>query len=161
MMGAGKTTIGKLLAEKTGRKFIDTDKLIEKRLGRPISQFFKLYGEDAFRDHETAVICELQEEPIVVATGGGAILRDKNYEHLRQIGRVIYLKSSPDELIRRLQVSKKKRPLLSSDDWEQSLKNILDSRSERYEGADFTIDVDTLDQDGIVQKIIQEFSAES
>lgn len=155
MMGAGKTTIGKLLAEKTGRKFVDTDKLIEKRLGRPISQFFKLYGEDAFREHETAVIRSLTAEPMIVATGGGVILRQENYDHLRQIGKVIYLRSEPEELIQRLQVSKKKRPLLSTDDWETRLVAILDERRDKYEAADVIIHVDNAQQDEIVHKILE------
>ena len=154
MMGAGKTTIGKLLAEKTGRKFIDTDKLIEKRLGRPISQFFKLYGEQAFRDHETAVIKSLTNGSFVVATGGGVNRRNENEDHLLSIGRVIYLRSEPSELIRRLQARKQKRPLLSSDDWEEKLVSILQSRAERYEMANVTVDVDDVDQDEIVERVL-------
>lgn len=154
-MGAGKTTIGKLLAERTGRKFIDTDKLIEKRLGRPISQFFKLYGEDAFREHETAVIHSLTAEPAVIATGGGVIVRQENYDHLRQIGKVIYLRSEPQELIQRLQVSKKKRPLLSAEDWEERLVSILEDRKAKYEAADIIVHVDQSNQDAIVDQILK------
>lgn len=154
MMGAGKTTIGKLLGEKTGRKFIDTDKLIEKRLGRPISQFFKLYGEQAFRDHETAVIQSLASGASVVATGGGAVLRDENLAHLLSIGTVIYLRSEPSELIRRLQASKKKRPLLSTEDWEEKVVTILQSRAELYEKANIIVDVDEVDQDEIVERVL-------
>lgn len=156
MMGAGKSTIGKSLAERTGRRFVDTDKLIEKRLGRPISQFFNLYGEEAFRDHESAVIRSLEAEPLVVATGGGAILRDENYAHLAQIGKIIYLKSAPEELIRRLQISKRKRPLLSTDDWEAKLISILEDRKERYERADVIVNVDDVDQERVVDKVIEE-----
>lgn len=154
MMGAGKTTIGKLLGEKTGRKFIDTDKLIEKRLGRPISQFFKLYGEQAFRDHETAVIQSLTSGASVVATGGGAVLRDENLAHLLSIGTVIYLRSEPSELTRRLQASKKKRPLLSTEDWEEKVVTILQSRAELYEKANIIVDVDEVDQDEIVERVL-------
>ncbi|MBI1331962.1 MAG: AAA family ATPase [Armatimonadetes bacterium] len=155
MMGAGKSTIGKLLAQETGRRFIDTDHLIEKRVGRPIAQFFKLYGEEAFRDHETAVIESLEPASIVVATGGGAILRDANFNHLRKIGKVIYLKSEPAELIERLQMSKKKRPLLHTDDWEQRIVDLLESRKDRYESADFVIEVDQTDQNSIVEEIVR------
>ena len=154
-MGAGKTTLGKLVAEKTGRKFVDTDRLIELRLGRPISQFFQLYGEEAFREHETAIILSLEPGPSIVATGGGAILREQNYNHLREIGKVVYLRSRPGELIRRLETSKKKRPLLSAEDWETRLVGILEQRKSLYEAADYIIDVDDLDQEGIVQKVIE------
>jgi shikimate kinase len=154
MMGAGKSTIGGLLAERTGREFVDTDKLIEKNIGRPIAQFFKHYGEEAFREHETNVIKSLRPSSIVVATGGGAILRDENIEHLRSIGKLIYLKSEPSELIRRLQSSKKKRPLLSSDDWESKLVAILESRNDRYAKADLIVNVDSTDQETVVNDIL-------
>ncbi len=154
MMGAGKSTIGSLLADKTNRKFIDTDKLIEQRLGRPVSQFFKHYGESAFRDHEASVIQSLASGPLVIATGGGAILQAQNFDHLKSIGKVIYLKSDPDELIRRLQKSKVRRPLLNTEDWEAKLKAILESRRELYETADFIVAVDSDDQKNVVTKLL-------
>lgn len=154
MMGAGKTTIGNLLAQNSGREFIDTDKLIEKRLGRPISQFFRHYGEEAFREHESMVISSLTSGPFVIATGGGAILRDDNVQHLQSIGKLIYLQSEPDELIRRLQQSKKKRPLLSTENWEATLIDILEARKTRYEQADLVVNVDESHQDEIVLRVI-------
>ena len=155
MMGAGKSTIGQMLASQTGREFVDTDKLIENRLGRSIAQFFRLYGEEAFRDHETAVIKSLQAEPLVVATGGGAIVREENFAHLRKIGKVIYLKSEPTELINRLQHSKKKRPLLNSEDWQSKVVDILSVRSHLYDQADFVVEVDGSEQDAVVQRIME------
>lgn len=154
MMGAGKSTIGGLLAERTGRQFVDTDKLIEKRIGRPIAQFFKHYGEDAFREHETNVIRSLESGPQVIATGGGVVLRDENIEHLQSIGKLIYLKSDANELIRRLQTSKKKRPLLNTEDWESKLVAILEGRQDRYSRADIIINVDANDQEAVVDDII-------
>ncbi len=161
MMGAGKSTIGNLLAEKTGREFVDTDKLIEKRLGRPISQFFQYYGEEAFRDHESSIIKALTPASIVVATGGGAILRDENWNHFQSIGKLIYLKSEPEELIRRLQTSKKKRPLLNTENWESTLVTILESRKERYEQADLIVNVDDSDQDEIVERVLNKLSEQA
>lgn len=155
MMGAGKSTIGSLLAKKSGREFVDTDKLIERQIGRPISQFFKHYGEEAFRDHESNVIKALLPSSTVVATGGGAILRQGNLDHLRSIGKLIYLMSEPDVLIRRLQTSKRKRPLLSEDNWEATLVSILESRKEIYNGADIVICVDDREQDQVVDEIFQ------
>ena len=155
MMGAGKSTIGHMLAERSGREFVDTDKLIERHLGRPISKFFQYYGEEAFRDHETAIIRALKSGPFVVATGGGAIVRDANFDHIKAIGKVIYLKSEPEELIRRLQKSKKKRPLLNADDWESTLVSILERRKERYEQANIVVNVDEGDQDVMVDKLIR------
>jgi len=154
MMGAGKSTIGNLLSERTGREFVDTDKLIELRLGRPIAQFFKHYGEDAFRDHETSIIKSLEAKPIVIATGGGAVLRNENLSHLRSIGKLIYLRSEPSELIRRLKVSKRKRPLLSTDDWESKLVGILESRQDLYLQADYIVNVDASEQNKVVDEIL-------
>jgi len=161
MMGAGKSTIGALLAERTGRDFVDTDKLIERRLGRSISQFFGYYGEEAFRDHETSIIKSIAAGPIVVATGGGAILRDENRDHLRSIGKLIYLQSEPEELIRRLKSSKKKRPLLSTENWESSLTSILECRKGRYEEADIIVTVDDSHQEAVVERIIKLLEAGS
>ncbi len=154
MMGAGKSTIGHLLAEQTGREFVDIDRLIEKRLGRPISQFFQHYGEEAFRDHETSIIKTLASGPTVVATGGGAILRQENWDHFHSIGKLIYLRSEPAELIRRLQTSKKKRPLLNTENWEATLIALLESRKEQYEQADIIINVDDSQQDEIVERVL-------
>ena len=154
MMGAGKTTIGNLLAHETGREFVDTDKLIEKRLARPISQFFKYYGEEAFREHESTIVRSLTSGPYVIATGGGAIIRDENLKHLQSIGKLVYLQSEPNELIRRLRQSKKKRPLLSTENWEATLIEILESRKSRYELADLVVSVDESHQDEIVHRVI-------
>ena len=154
MMGAGKSTIGSLLSERANREFVDTDKLIELRLGRPIAQFFKHYGEDAFRDHETSIIKSLVAKPVVIATGGGAVLRTENVSHLRSIGKLIYLRSEPSELIRRLKASKRKRPLLSTDDWESKLVGILESRQDLYLQADYIVNVDASEQNKVVEEIL-------
>ena len=154
MMGAGKSTIGNLLSERASREFVDTDKLIELRLGRPIAQFFKHYGEDAFRDHESSIIKSLEAKPIVIATGGGVVLRSENMSHLRSIGKLIYLRSEPSELIRRLKASKRKRPLLSTDDWESKLVGILENRQDLYLQADYVVNVDASEQNKVVEEIL-------
>jgi shikimate kinase len=150
-----------MLAERSGREFMDTDKLIERRVGRPIPQFFHHYGEEAFREHETAIISSLVKGPTVVATGGGAIVKDENFQHLKTIGKVIYLKSEPSELIRRLQKSKKKRPLLSTEDWEATLVAILEKRSDRYQEADIIVNVDEGDQEEMVERLFKILDANS
>lgn len=92
MPGAGKTTIGKVLSEKLGRKFIDTDDLIREKCGCEISEIFREHGEEYFRDIETQVIDELSKEAgLVIALGGGAVLREENADALRQNGRIVFL----------------------------------------------------------------------
>lgn len=154
MMGAGKTTTGTLLAEAANRRFVDTDKLIEFRLGRPIPKIFELYGEPTFRDHETSIIRGLEPGADVVSTGGGAVLREQNWEHFRKIGTTIYLRATTEELIERLAVSKRKRPLLETEDWQGRLKAILESRKPLYEQADVVVDVDQAGQSAIVERLL-------
>ena len=141
MMGAGKSSVGRFLAAETERPFIDTDMLIQHRFGRPISQIFQLYGEDAFRDHETSVLKTLQREPSVISTGGGIVSRQENWDEMRRLGKVVYLKASLDVLLARLESSKKRRPLLQSDDWAGRVEALLDARRPLYEQADLVIDV--------------------
>src|SRR5580658_4293007 len=117
MMGAGKSSIGRLLAESTGRSFVDTDLILQQRLGRPISQIFQIYGEEAFRDHETSVLKGLEPSMSVISTGGGIVLRDENWAEFNRLGQTIFLDASIETLIGRLAVSKKKRPLLQVEDW--------------------------------------------
>jgi shikimate kinase len=142
MMGAGKSSVGRRLAELADREFIDTDQLLQKRFGRSISQIFSLYGEETFRDHEHSVLKTLEPGASIISTGGGIVLREDNWQQLRRLGPVVYLKAAPETLIERLQTSKKKRPLLDSEDWEDRVRNILSSRVHLYEQADIVVDLD-------------------
>jgi shikimate kinase len=142
MMGAGKSSIGRELAVLSGRTFIDTDLLLQHRLGRAIPQIFQIYGEDAFRDHETSVLRSLQPEAAVLSTGGGIVVREANWTEMRRLGTTIYLKSSADALIARLDASKKKRPLLQVENWQQRVRDLLSKREELYERADITVQLD-------------------
>jgi len=145
MMGAGKSSVGRFLATETDRPFIDTDMLIQHRFGRPISQIFQLYGEDAFRDHETSVLKTLTREPSVISTGGGIVMRPENWDEMRRLGKVIYLKASLEVLLTRLESSKKKRPLLQAEDWVGRVEELLDARRALYEQADLVMDVGLAD----------------
>jgi shikimate kinase len=156
MMGAGKTSIGRKLADISGRTFVDTDILIQNRLGRTIEKIFEFYGEAAFRDHESKIISEQQASEIVLSTGGGAILRPENWAHLQSIGLTIYLKASPETLIERLRESKKKRPLLNHSDWEDRVRSILASREHLYEQANVVINLDTVPLEDASSVILSE-----
>ena len=110
MMGCGKSTCGRLLAQKLGRCFVDTDTLIAERAGRSIPDIFAQDGEVYFRDLETAIIQELsQQSNLVIATGGGAILREENVAALRKNGYVVWLNRSPEEIYQKVSMSS--RPL--------------------------------------------------
>ena len=145
MMGAGKSSLGRSLADLTGRSFVDTDLLLQQRLGRPISQIFQIYGEQAFRDHESSVIRSIEPGEIILSTGGGAILRPENWAEFRRLGITIYLDATLETIIDRLTSSKKKRPLLQVENWEDRARDLLESRTDLYRKADVTVRVDDVD----------------
>lgn len=145
MMGAGKTTVGRILSDRTNRVFRDIDRMLVNRLGRPIPQLFSIYGEQTFRDHETAILRSLVRENSVVSTGGGIVLRPENWDLMRALGPVIYLRAPLEVLMERLAASKKKRPLLQTEDPEERVKAILEARTPLYEQADIIIDLGASD----------------
>ena len=156
MMGAGKSTVGKKLADISQREFIDTDQLISNRLGKSIDKIFEQYGEQTFRDHETSIIKSLQSGPAVVSTGGGSILRSENLEALRSIGITVYLRVPKEQLIERLKVSRKKRPLLQRDDWEDAFGTLFDQRAALYEQCDVIIDIESASPDESAERLYKE-----
>lgn len=132
-MGAGKTTIGKCLAKELGCELIDTDEWIEREQGRKISDIFSQDGEAAFRDMETCLLRQLQQrtEPFVLSIGGGMPVREENRALLRSLGTVIYLKTSKEELLRRLS-GDKKRPLLQGGSMEEKITSLMSAREQIY-----------------------------
>lgn len=145
MMGAGKSSVGRALAEASGRPFLDTDLLLQNRLGRPITQIFQVYGEETFRDHETSILRSIDPHAAILSTGGGIVMREANWEEMRRLGLVIYLKARPETLIARLESSKKKRPLLLVEEWPERVRNLLSQREREYEKADLVVDMDDVD----------------
>ncbi len=140
--GSGKSTVGRHLARRLQLPFVDSDQVIEARLGHSIRQYFEQEGEARFRDLEAEVIDELTRDPRrgVLSTGGGSVLRPENRRHLHDRGRVIYLKSSPEELFRRLRHDRN-RPLLQVDDPLSRLRELYEVRDPLYrETAHFTIE---------------------
>jgi shikimate kinase len=139
--GSGKSTVGRQLARRLSLPFHDSDHVIEQRLGCSIREFFEREGEDSFRDVEQAVLDELtQREPCVLSTGGGAVLRAENRAHLHDRGQVVYLRSSPEEVFRRLR-NDRNRPLLQVADPLQRLRDLYAVRDPLYrEVAHFVIE---------------------
>ena len=131
-MGAGKTTIGRQLARRLGKNFIDSDREIEERTGATIPLIFELEGEHGFRDREQAVLDDItRHDNIILATGGGAILRAENREYLKSRGTVIYLHANIEHLLRRTSKDKN-RPLLQTDNPRQKLLDLMKDRDPLY-----------------------------
>jgi shikimate kinase len=139
--GCGKTTVGRQLARRLQVPFVDSDQAIEQRLGCSIREFFERAGEDRFRDIEEETIDALTfESEGVLSTGGGAVIRSANRQHLRERGRVVYLKSNPDELFRRLRHDVN-RPLLQVADPLGRLRQLYADRDPLYrETAHFVME---------------------
>ena len=141
LMGAGKTTVGKQLAKRLHKTFIDTDHEIEKRTGVHIPLIFELEGEAGFRSREAAVIEEFsRQHDIVLATGGGAVLSQQNRDNLSRNGTVIYLRAKVEDLWQRTRHDKN-RPLLQTSDPQAKLKELFAQRDPLYrEIADIVMD---------------------
>lgn len=133
-MGAGKTTIGKNLAKAVSCEFIDTDEQIEREQGRSISEIFAEDGEAVFRDMETELLKRLAEskDEFVLSIGGGMPVREENRTLLHQIGTVIYLQTSKEEIIRRLS-GDTTRPLLQGDALEKKVNALMNAREQIYQ----------------------------
>lgn len=141
LMGAGKTTIGRLLAKHLDKAFYDTDHEIERRTGVKIPIIFEVEAEAGFRRRETAMIIELSQlENIVMATGGGAVISEENRSYLVKRGTVIYLRATVEELWHRTR-NDKHRPLLQSGDAHAKLTQLYEERNPLYsEVADIIVD---------------------
>lgn len=131
-MGAGKTTVGRQLAKRLHRRFLDSDHEIEARTGVRIPTIFEIEGEAGFRRRETQVLGELSREiDLILATGGGAVLAPENRDCLRETGTVIYLHAPPEVLYERTRHDRN-RPLLQVDDPLQKLKQLYEQRDPIY-----------------------------
>lgn len=139
--GSGKTTVGRQLSRRLGLPFVDSDHVIESRIGCSIREFFEKEGEVRFRDIEQEVLDGLtQSTTSVISTGGGAVLRLANREHLRDRSHVVYLKSTPEELFRRLRHDVS-RPLLQVADPLTRLRELFAARDPLYrETAHFVLE---------------------
>lgn len=140
-MGAGKTTIGRLLAKQMGRDFYDSDVEIERKTGVKIPLIFELEGEAGFRKRETAAIEELSQlDNVIVATGGGAVLLEENRTFLKNSGKIIYLRAKVQDLYQRTR-NDKSRPLLQGTNPRQKLEQLYIVRDPIYTGlADYIVD---------------------
>ncbi len=133
LSGAGKSTIGKLLHKNLGLPLVDTDSMIERIQDRSVSEIFDTDGEAYFRDVETLFLKQLKlDTPTIIATGGGMVLRKENRDMLRKLGVVVWLNTSPEDIIRVIKADAS-RPLLEGQDKFAKLKALLSQRSGCYD----------------------------
>lgn len=152
-MGAGKSTIGRRLAEHLGLGFVDLDTALEARTGVDIPRIFDIEGESGFRRREADLLAELTEQPrLVLATGGGAIMDPTSQQHLSARGVVVYLRARVDTQLARTRQSD--RPLLQGDDPRGRLEALLAERGPIYEAlADITVDTEDGNPDRLARRL--------
>lgn len=160
-MAVGKTTIGKHLAKRLGLRFVDSDHEIEQCTGVSIGMIFDVEGEAGFRDREERTIAELAAlQGIVLATGGGALIREANRKVLRRNGTLVYLRASIDSQLERTKASKH-RPLLETDDRRAALECLMETRGTAYcQEADFVVDTDHLSAGRAARQIASRIQGE-
>ncbi|MBP5986137.1 MAG: shikimate kinase [Azonexus sp.] len=159
LMGAGKTTVGRQLAKRLGRSFLDSDHEIVARTGVPIPTIFEIEGEEGFRRREAQTIYEVTEaDNIVLATGGGVVINPENRRRLHETGWVVYLDVPPALLYERTRHDRN-RPLLNVPDPMGRLEELHAARDPLYrEAAHLVVDGSYLVASGIVQHLMREFS---
>lgn len=157
MMGSGKTTVGRVVAERTGREFIDLDQMIVDRTGKQITQLFQEIGEDGFRNIETKALKELTAAThAVISTGGGIVTRAENRRLLRESGIVIWLDAPPRELLKRIG-NDDSRPMLHGGDPLKRIESLVAERREMYaDASDIHLDTTEFTPEEIAERIEKE-----
>lgn len=158
-MGCGKSTVGKMLAEKMEYQFIDTDALIEQNAKKTINEIFAAHGEEYFRDLETKTIKDMEEtmSKAVISTGGGMPLREMNAELLKKLGFVVYLRVQGKTVEKRLE-GDTTRPLLQGDNVSDKIEQLITYRDPIYEyGAHMVVDVDLMSAEEISEEIMRNY----
>ncbi len=156
-MGTGKTAVGRALAARLDRGFIELDTVIEEKAGKSIPEIFQQDGEIGFRELEIEVAKEVaRQKNAVIACGGGIVLNKINIDRLRKECVIVYLTASPNTILKRTSDDKNERPLLSVSDRASQIKELLRFRQPFYErAADIKIDTTRLNIDSVVEQIIK------
>lgn len=154
-MGTGKSAVGKMLARRLKRPFVDLDREIEKEAGRPVQEIFAQEGEAAFRQMEAKAVRETADlEGHVIATGGGVMCDEENVEALKTKGLLVCLTASADAVLERTAASRASRPLLAGADPKERIEELLKLRQPYYARADVTIDTTGRPLQEIVEEIL-------
>lgn len=154
-MGTGKSTVGKALAKVLNKEFKDLDELIEEREKIKIVEIFEQFGEQYFREVETAVVREISEkENLVIATGGGVVVNEENFSLLKKSGTLITLVASPEAIYERIKDSTE-RPLLNVENPLDTIKRMLFERAYYYIKSDFIVDTTEREIDDIISEICE------
>jgi shikimate kinase len=154
-MGTGKTVVGRRLAAKLDKKFVDTDMEIERVTGMPVARLIKKHGEIRFRSEETLALKRISKlDNIVVATGGGIVLNKENVDLLKNMGKIICLTAAPEIIKERIE-RRNNRPLLGKDTSIEKIKELLSQSEEFYKEADFVVDTTDLQIDDVINKIFE------
>jgi shikimate kinase len=154
-MGAGKSVVGRKLAERRDMKVVDTDDVIEKESGMEISEIFGRFGEAHFRELESEAVRKVSTlTDHVIITGGGVVLKSDNISNLRKNGAIVYLRASPEALYNRVK-DETHRPLLQVADSLGRIKELLQYRAQFYADNDIEIDTTNLSVDEVVEEIIK------
>ncbi len=154
-MGTGKSVVGRALAQRLRRPFVDVDERIEQAAGRPIRKIFAEEGETAFRGMERAMIAEMTRgDGQVIATGGGALLDEANLAALKKTGWLVWLTAAPDVILQRIG-DPSSRPLLNVEDPKGRLTELLGLRQATYAKADAAVETSARSIDEIVDEIVQ------
>lgn len=154
--GSGKSTVGQLLAERLERSFLDFDREISRREGMTVAEIFAQRGEPYFRKLEHDLTVELQElGNMVLSPGGGWIVSPETVALLRPPARLVYLRVRPATALKRMALKRASRPLLQRPDPLGELNRLLADRRQAYESADVVVDVERLDQQGVVAQVLK------
>lgn len=154
--GSGKSTVGKAVAKELGRPFLDFDAELERREGMSVARIFAERGQAAFRALEVALTRELSAAPpMVLAPGGGWITTPGIVELVRPPGRLVHLRVSPQEAVRRLSRARIVRPLLQTPEPEATMRGLWEAREGLYATADLEIDVELVDSQGVINRVVQ------
>jgi len=155
LMGAGKSSIGRRLAARLNLPFVDADTEIEAAAGCTIAEFFERHGEAEFRDGERRVIARLlEDEPKVLATGGGAFMDAETRDAIAQAGISVWLRADLDTLVRRT-ARRTDRPLLNTDDPANTLESLMETRHPVYAQADIVVDSNDGPPDETVERVVE------
>ncbi|GAB1344619.1 shikimate kinase [Gemmatimonas sp.] len=154
--GAGKSTVGRAVAKRLGRPFLDFDLEIERRVGCSVAQYFAQHGEAAFREREVTLTRELAAAPpMVLSPGGGWVTNPGILAMLRPPGRIVHLKVSPEEAMRRIARSRIVRPLLQEADPEAKMRKLWETRRALYKEADAEVDVEALTSQQVTESVVE------